>query len=321
MAAARRGLNKPAGRLPPGLYVIWKMGWNRIGRRLSDGLQMRSHDNNTRTNGVHVIRTEVATLDDALKVIDKQNRSRKAAETQRERAGWRQELIGYNLFKRKSPYSKKKATDLIAHQEAVSEAEELLVAQIKRAIEVLKIAVEEVSVFAAMRPRFPGINQSKLINVIIDLCHMIGEDSPNFSVERKPGQRSQRQCKDCATLLLPSEIEYCVGCQPINEAVREASKYRYEIETEARLLGQVIRKVERKANDSEQHGGHSGEDAGGLEAARREENLGERSTSSHQSGESDLGDPEGRDRGGSLDPGKDTVGVDYVAADECERNK
>ena len=98
MAAARRGETTPELRLPPGQFKFWRMGWNRVQHKITNTPVFRSHDHTTQSQGLHMIRSEVATLDEALDVIAIQQRGKKASASQSGKpVDWHRELHLHNM--------------------------------------------------------------------------------------------------------------------------------------------------------------------------------------------------------------------------------
>jgi hypothetical protein len=255
MAAARRGELQPKEQLSSEFYYLWKMGWSRVGKRVSqDRSVCRSVDPEASVNTCHMVRTEVQTLDDALKIIDRRQRQEKAAETLRsapiERT-WKQELSFHNGVRN---MRKKTDTNLIAQRaERISDLEARQVAYVSEAIRILSAAVRETSSLAAMHRFYPAVNPATLIDVIGKLSRMIKQNSPLLAVERKPVEHSRRLlCVVCGGELMKGEVEYCFSCRPENRAAKIASDLHREhhehlrgLESDARQLSKLINKIKR----------------------------------------------------------------------------
>jgi hypothetical protein len=307
MAARKRGELAPSKQLSPEHYNLWRMGWNRAGRSIHGGPIFRSRSHHTAVEGVHVLRTQVETLSQAVDVIAIRQRAAKQSVTQKERAKsvpqhakLKLAVKGSEMLRRQH---EKKRADLVVHREAVAEIEQRLVERIARCIEMLRFSVEEMSAVSAMRSSYPAISQTALIGMIERLCNMIGVQMPSFAVSRQPGQQSHtRRCINCGAVLSASEIDYCLHCTPRDDSVRIASELQREhhrqlkgLESEAKELGRLINKTEKalKYGSHQGHGRHPNTDAADLEAGGRTEDLDGGGAASHQPGTDDPGDSQG----------------------------
>jgi hypothetical protein len=298
MAAKRRGENTPAQRLPPELFKFWRMGWNRAGRPLGTPWTCRSTDHNTKSEGVHMVRTEVATLEEALDVIAIQQRREKAAATNAKPPDWHREVHMHNMRQRSPKTSPKALRDIAIAKDTVADAEQRLVERIEGIIEVLSFSIEELSAVSAMRPHYPLVSQSNLIDVIRKLCLMIARPMPEFGVGRKPQQTATRRCVECGTELSKDEAgEYCRHCNRPPETIHIASEFRREqvrVKEEVQRLERVIRRTEKVIDgDYERHSGHPGEDSARLEISGRPQDLDNGSTPADAVGEDHSRDTEG----------------------------
>jgi hypothetical protein len=280
MAAHRRGETKPRERLPTHLYALWQKGWRRVGHGIPTPVPRRTNNHNTLCEGIHCIHTEAETLDDALRIIEIQQRARKQSETNTGRSiTWQHEARLDQGRKRQM----KKRRELLAGAETYSDIEQRLVERVEQAIELLRFSVEEMSIVSALHTRHRGLNQHTLIDIIDKLCKTLGRPAPEFNVVRKPVDVTHtRNCVNCGAVLIGTEKEYCLHCRPENESVRIASELRREqlrdlagMEREAKQLSAAIRGAEQaiKHGSDQGHGGHPGADSPSVEVGGREEDL------------------------------------------------
>jgi hypothetical protein len=295
MAAARRGDKGPRGQLPPGLVKVWWMGWRRVGRKLYEVRDVRSRNGEALVQSPHMVRTEVQTLEEACDLITARQNGAKAAAS-RAPADWHDELHGHKL-NILAPIRRKKPAELLAVQERMSELEERAIARVEQCIEILTFSVDEMSLFSPMNWYHPAVCRTALISVIQRMCHMLKRDLPEFSVTRKPGQKSQRKCLECRALLGPDEFDYCLDCRPANDFAKANSDYRRHLEDETKHLTRIIGKVKKaitvKAVRHEGYGGRASLDAGDVSAREREEDFFERGPPEDGAGPGDPGDAEG----------------------------
>jgi hypothetical protein len=207
-----------------------------------------------------MVRTEVATLDDALKLIESRNKRAKGAKTQSIKpTTWQDELKLHGMRKKQNE-NKSKSMDLVVGQESISAFEARQVEYICQAIAVLKRSVEEMSGLAAVRSYYPAVNRTAVADIITKLCHLIKQDPPAFTPQHLPRPattKRERWCQKCGTVLPPREKgQFCFICTPVVEDIKAASNQKREqaaldnnIKAVSRLINQVKRAIDHDTSD------------------------------------------------------------------------
>lgn len=297
MAAARRGETHPSQQLPPKDYYIWMTGWRRVGRKVFNRLGGRSSDGNTLAQGVHIVRTEVDNLDDALKIIDAKQRAAKSKTTRKGRPPSLEQEI--HLSKMRSTVDKnRKNRDLVLadHFISISELERRAVERVLASITMLTTSVNEMSNIAAVHQFYPKVNRLSMIKVIEKLSFLINNPMPDFTATARPAQTGRLRCFGCGAELKPGDGQYCIHCSPPDENIKIASEARRTrtivlkvLESEVKLLKELITSTEEAICHAEEeshsspnsadppdvshHIGHQEKDTPCLETGGRKENL------------------------------------------------
>jgi hypothetical protein len=125
--------------------------------------------------------------------------------------------------------------------------------------------------------RIANLSRTKVIDIIRALCSEIGRPMPEWGVERRPGIVTVRRCIDCGTELTAGEKERCPICeensfknykkQELEAARAERAENRDAMRT-AKVMVKIISRIQkrRRGLDDARHRGHSGEDAGAVDA-------------------------------------------------------
>lgn len=229
MAARKRGETRPATRLPKDQYFIWLEGWKRIGRRPFTSSRVRKH-HNTLQNGMHMVRTEVDNFDDALKLIEIQQRAAKISKTLTGKPATLTQAIALSNIARKQKMAReKRKTELLPHTTAVSELEKMVIDRLEAFSDMLIQATRQISHIEPISSKYPHINRRVLIDLIDKTCKILRKPMPDFTMDQRKPLQTLSRCQSCGVELHTKEereSKYCIHCAPPDERIKVTSQRR-----------------------------------------------------------------------------------------------